>query len=311
MIDLLLLGTGAMVPLPDRPLSSLIVRSGGSLALFDCGEGTQVQMRKFHWGFRRLDVICLTHLHADHVAGLPGLFHTVANAGRTEPMIIYGPSGAAAVVAGLRVIAAQLPYEIVVSELSDGDRFDFPNGLRGQVREADHHVTCLVYRIELDRAPAFDPRKAEALGIPRPQWSRLQRGEAVAVGDDMVRPVAVVGPPRKGLSFAFLTDSRANESLREFVNGVDLLVSEGTYALDDDEADAARHGHMTIRQACAQARAAGVDRLWLTHFSGRIDDPHRHQDDARTIFAATDIGEPGLSARLSFTNGYERLDRSG
>jgi ribonuclease Z len=297
-----------MVPLPNRPLSSLLMRSGGSLALFDCGEGTQVQMRKFHWGFRRLDVIFLTHLHADHVAGLPGLFHTVANSGRTEPMHIYGPPGTLPVVAGLRVIAAKLPYEIVVNEVTDGDRFDLPNGVRGQAREADHQVICLAYRIDVDRAPAFDPVKAKAIGIPRVHWSTLQRGEPIEVDGEIVLADAVLGAQRKGLSLAFLTDSRASESLKAFISGVDLLVSEATYATDEDEADAARHGHMTIGQACAQARAANVGRLWLTHFSGRIGNPHDHQVAARAIFGPTDIGEPGLSARLSFNQGYERLD---
>lgn len=296
-----------MVPLPNRPLSSLMMRSGGSLALFDCGEGAQVQMRKFHWGFRRLDVICLSHLHADHVAGLPGLLHSVANAGRREPMHIYGPPGTLTVVEGLRVIAVWLPYDVLVHELADGDTFMMPNGLVGRVREAEHGVTCLAYRIELGRAPAFDPVKAEAVGAPRVLWSALQRGESVDVEGVLVKPAQVLGEPRRGVSFAYVTDTRPTGPIRELVQGVDLLVSEATYALDEEREDAVRHGHMTIREACELARAAGAGRLWLTHFSGRIDDPLAHRDAARAIFAATEIGVPGLSARLSFTHGYERV----
>ncbi len=307
MIDLILLGTGAMVPLPHRPLSSLLMRCGGSLTLFDCGEGTQVQMRRFHWGFRRLDAMCLSHLHADHVAGLPGLLHTVANAGRTEPMHVYGPVGTEAVVAGLRVIAAHLPYEVIVRELEGGDRFELPGGVRGSVREADHRVACLAYRLDLDRAPAFDPGRAETLGVPRSSWSVLQRGEAVRVDGRDVRPNEVLGAPRAGVSFAFVTDTRPTVSIAELVQGVDLLVSEATYASDDDEKDAARHGHMTLRQACGLASEADAGALWLTHFSGRIANPLDHLDQARALFPGAEIGVPGLGARLAFDTRYVRL----
>ncbi len=308
MIDLLLLGNGAMVPLPDRPLSSLLVRTGGSLVLFDCGEGTQVQMRKFHWGFRRLDAICLSHLHADHVAGLPGLFHTVANAGRTDPMHLFGPLGTLEVITGLRVIAKHLPYEIVVRELADGDRFDVVAGLRGTVCEADHRIDCLAYRLDVDRAPAFDPVRAEALGVPRMEWSHLQRGQSVEVDGVIVRPDDVLGNPRTGVSFAFVTDTRPSESICDLIQGVDLLVSESTYALDEEQSKADLHGHMTLRQACEMARAVGAGALWLTHFSGGIEHPEDYQDAARAIFPPSEIGTPGLSARLSFATGYERLD---
>lgn len=311
MIDLLLLGTGAMVPLPHRPLSSLLMRCGGSLALFDCGEGTQVQMRKFHWGFRRLDAICLSHLHADHVAGLPGLLHTVANAGRTEPMQIYGPPGTRAVVEGLRTIAAWLPYAVEVHELEDGDRVEVFGGTWATVRDADHRIDCLAWRLDLDRAPAFDSVRAGALGVPRTQWSVLQRGEPVHVDGNMVTPEQVLGVPRSGLACAYVTDTRPTDTIVELVRGVDLLVCEATYARDEEEGDAARHGHMTLRQACAVASAAEVGNLWLTHFSGRISDPLDHLAFAQGIFPRSDIGEPGLSARLSFDGGYARLDPPG
>jgi len=308
VIDLLLLGNGAMVPLPDRPLSSLLVRIGGSLVLFDCGEGTQVQMRRFHWGFRRLDAICLSHLHADHVAGLPGLFHTVANAGRTEPLRIYGPPGTQQVVDGLRVIAAWLPYEVEVHELRGGDHASLPGALRATVCEADHRVPCLAWRVDLDRAPAFAPEQAAGLGVPRPLWSILQRGEPVEVAGRPVHPRQVLGEPRPGIAFAYVTDTRPARTIGELVQGVDLLVCEATYARDDEAGDAARHGHMTIGQACALANEADVHRLWLTHFSGRIDNPLDHLDAARARFLHAEIGEPGLSARLSFDHRYDRLD---
>lgn len=308
MIDVLLLGNGAMAPLPERPLSSLLARIGGSLVLFDCGEGTQVQMRRFHWGFRRLDAICLSHLHADHVAGLPGLLHTVANAGRTEPLRIYGPTGTRAAVDGLRVIAAWLPYEVDVHELGDGSAVSLPGGGRATVHDADHRVPCLAWRVDLDRAPAFDPERATALGVPRPQWAVLQRGQSVQVDGALVKPNQVRGRARDGIAFAYVTDTRPTTAIRDLVRGVDLLVCEGTYAHDDEAGDAARHGHMTIGQACALAAGAEVHRLWLTHFSGRIESPLDLQVDARLRFPRAEIGVPGLRARLAFDHRYGRLD---
>ena len=296
-----------MVPMPNRPLSSLLMRSGGSLVLFDCGEGTQIQMRRFHWGFRQLDAILLSHLHADHVAGLPGLFHTVANAGRTEPMHIYGPPGTVDVITGLRVIARYLPFDMVVHEMADGDTFSLGNGLRVTVGEAEHRIQCLAYRIDLDRAPAFDPERAESLGLPRALWSRLQRGESVEHEGAVVEPSQVLGEPRTGLSFVFATDTRPTERVRELATGADLLVCESTYVLDEDREKAIRHGHMTLREACEMGMAAGAKAMWLTHFSGTIERPCDFRDAARAINPVAEIGYPSLAARLSFRNGYEPL----
>lgn len=300
MIDLLLLGNGAMVPLPNRPLSALLMRVNGSLVLFDCGEGTQVQMRKFHWGFRQIDAICLSHLHADHVAGLPGLFHTIANAGRTEPLHIYGPTGTIAVVQGLRVIAEWLPYDMVIHELDDGDTFDLLPGVRASVRLGLHRITCLGWRIDVERAPAFQPEKARERGVPQADWGRLQRGESVIADIGLVEPAEVLGPPRQGVSFSFVTDTRVTPGLRELVAGVDLLVCESTYGLAADNEKAETWGHLTLNQACDFASEAGVGGLWLTHFGGTIEDPASLEPAARELFPATTIGQPGLTTTLAF-----------
>ena len=157
MIDLLLLGTGGMLPLPGRWLSSLLLRCRGELVLFDCGEGTQIPWRLTGWGFRRLGAICLSHCHADHVAGLPGLLHALANADRVEPVDLFGPLGTAAVVAGLRTIAPHLPFDLRVAELAGGEAFPLPGGLTGRVAAGEHGVPCLAYRVELERARRFSP----------------------------------------------------------------------------------------------------------------------------------------------------------
>lgn len=306
MIDVLLLGTGAMVPLPDRYLSSLLFRVGGSLNLIDCGEGTQMSWRRFHWGFKRLDTIFLTHHHADHVAGLPGLFHTVANAGRTEPMHVYGPPGMFEVVKGLRVIAPHLPYDMHVHEVEGGDEFALPTGVRGRVGYGDHRGPVLAYRFEVPREPAFLPEQAGALGVPQRLWKALAHGEAVDVDGRTVQPDAVHGPPRKGLSFAFITDTRPTEAHVELVQGVDLLVCEGTYGDDADAEKAVEKRHMTFREAATIAREAGAGALWLTHFGAGMRDPEAWAKNARDVFPAAAIGFEGLSGQLTFEDGYRR-----
>ena len=300
MIDLLLLGNGAMVPLPSRPLSALQMRFGGSLVLFDCGEVTQVQMRKFHWGFRQVDAICLTHLHADHVAGLPGLFHTVANAGRTEPMHIYGPTGTLQVIRGLRVIAEWLPYDMVVHELDDGDSFDLLPGVRATVRLGEHRIPCLGWRVDVDRSPAFQPDIARGLGVPQTEWSRLQRGEAVSVGDRLVQPSDVLGPPRPGISFAFVTDTRVTPALQDLASNVDLLICESTYGSREDDTRAEAWGHMTLQQACQFATDVNARQLWLTHFGGTIANPLDLAPEATALFENAVIGQPGTTTTLAY-----------
>jgi len=313
MIDALLLGTGAMMPLPQRWLSSVLLRVEGSLILLDCGEGTQIAWRQFRWGFKRLDAICLTHQHADHVAGLPGLFHTVANAGRTEPMHIYGPPGTIEVITGLRVVAPHLPYDMIVHELEGGADFVLPAGLRGRVAFGDHRIPVLAYRFDLPRKPGFQVRKAQALGVPQAMWRALQHGESVSVDGRTVVPADVMGPARKGISLGFATDTRPADAVRDLVRGVDLLISEGTYGDDEDAEKAAAYGHMTFREAATLARDADVGALWLTHFAVGMTDPAQWEGNARSVFPNTTLGYTGLQGAINFRAGYEpaSVDPSG
>lgn len=304
MIDVMLLGTGAMVPLPDRWLSSALVRVGSSLVLLDCGEGTQIAMRERHWGFRRLDAICLSHLHADHVAGIPGLLHTVANAGKTTPLAIYGPVGTVEVIEGLRTIAPVLPYDMIVHEMDDGGEVEGPGGLAIRVAAGEHRVPVLGYRLERERSRRFDPDRARALGVPVDRWSHLQHGERVAVDGLTVRPDQVLGEARPGVALGFVTDTRATPALRDLVAGVDLLISEGTYGDDAAAEGAERWGHMTFRQAATLARDAGVGHLWLTHFSAGMRDPEAWRENAATVFPDVTIGYAGLAGTLAFDRGY-------
>lgn len=300
MIDLLLLGAGGMMPLPNRWLSSLLMRTGGGLVLFDCGEGTQIPWQTHSWGFRRLGVICLSHMHADHVAGLPGLLHAVANADRTEPVTIYGPPGTAKVVQALRAIAPMLPYELNVLEVDGDEEFLLPGGLIGRVFRGDHRLPCNCYRLDLPRGRRFLAEKAEQQQIPLSFWNKLQHGRDVMVDGRTITSDSLLGPPRTGLSVGFVTDTRPVAGLAEFLAGVDLLVCEGTYGDPADQPKAVERKHMTFAEAAGLARDSSAGALWLTHFSPAVSNPLVYRDNATHIFPNTTIGFSGLSATLTF-----------
>jgi ribonuclease Z len=295
MLDVALVGTGGMLPLPNRWLASALVRQGGRLVLFDCGEGTQISLRTLGWGFKAIDLILISHVHGDHVTGLPGLLLTQGNSARTEPVQIVGPAGLGAVVEGLLVAAPYLPFEVRCRELSGGECFSLGE-LEIMCVGAEHQVPCLAYRMDLPRAPQFQPERARALGVPLQHWSRLQRGESV----DGVQPADVLGPARRGLSIGLVTDTRPTAAIAELVKDVDLLVCEATFASDEDQPRAVERRHMTFREAAELALAAGVRQLVLTHFSPALTRPHEYEAFVRGIFANTTVGRDHLTVSLRF-----------
>ena len=290
------------MPLPGRALASALVRIGGELLLFDCGEGTQVAMRAPGWGFGGLGTICLTHVHADHVAGLPGLLLTLGLSGRTEPLRIYGAQHTRLVVDALRVLAPRLPYEVEVHELMGGQGFALGPAAVSTFALA-HRAPCLAFRIDLPRAPSFLPERAQALGVPVPLWRRLQAGESVSWDSGRAAPEDVLGPPRPGLSLAYVTDTRPVDGLADFVRGVDLLISEATFLAPGDEARAAEHDHMHLTDACRIAAESGARRMWLTHFSQAVPDPASYADAARALCPVAEIGHDGMTTTLRFRDG--------
>jgi ribonuclease Z len=269
--------------------------------LLDCGEGTQIVYRKLGWGFKQLSTIILSHCHADHVAGLPGIIFCLAEAGRTEPVNIYGPAGTIRIVEGLSVIMPYLPFDLVVHELADGDQFDLANGLHAKVASGIHRGTpVLAWRFELARQGRFDTAAAERLGLPRNQWGQLQRGESVEVDGRSITPEDVIGPPRQGLSFAFNTDTRPVPAHVEIARDVDLLINEATYLDSTDLEKAVAFDHMTLDEACAIARESGAKRLLLTHFSAGITEPLDYVEATRELFSTAEIGFSGWQTTLRF-----------
>ena len=293
MLDVALVGTSGTMPLPGRWLASTLVRYGGHLVLFDCGEGTQISLRALGWGIKDIDLILISHVHGDHILGLPGLLLTQANSARTEPLRIVGPPGATDVVKSLLVVAPHLPFEVRMYEFSGGDCLELDD-LRVTCALGDHRVPCLGYRLDLPRGARFLPERARALGVPLEDWKRLQRGESVG----NVAPADVTGPPRRGLAVSLMTDTRPTEALAALANGVDILVCEGTFGSDEDQPRAVERKHMTFREAAALAAQAEAKQLVLTHFSPALVNPEEFATNAREVFPNTVVGCDHLTFNL-------------
>ncbi len=300
MLDICLLGTGGTMPLPQRALTALIVRYMGRNILIDCGEGTQVMIRKSGFSMSKIDVILITHFHADHISGLPGLLLSMGKSERSEPVKIIGPKGLCSVVSSLCVIAPDLGFEVECSEISDDfQSFDL-NGLRIEALKVDHSVTCYSYCINLDRRGKFDSKKAERLGIDLKFWKQLQQGLAVEENGCLFTPEMVLGKPRKGLKVTYCTDTRPTEEITVFAKNSDLFICEGMYADEEKKDKAVINRHMLFSEACETAKQAEVNQLWLTHFSPSIKDPCEHAEFAKKLFPKTKIPCDLESIELKF-----------
>ncbi len=305
MIDVCLLGTGGMMPLPHRALTSLMLRYNGMNVLIDCGEGTQVAIKQQGWTVKPIDVICFTHFHADHISGLPGLLLTLGNAERTEPVTMIGPKRLEKIVNALRMIAPELPFPIRFIELED-DRESFTfNGLRINAFKVQHNITCYGYSIEVDRAGKFDVEKAKMLEVPMPLWSRLQKGENVEWEGRTFTPDMVLGAPRKGIKLTYCTDSRPTKGIVENAMHSDLFICEGMYGEPDKMNKAKEYKHMTFYEAAQMANEADVKEMWLTHYSPSLVRPQDYEDKVRDIFPNTIVAKDRRTTTLLFEEGVQ------
>ena len=300
MLDVCLLGTGGMMPLPYRWLTALMTRFNGSQLLIDCGEGTQVALKEKGWSFKPIDVICFTHYHGDHISGLPGLLLTMGNADRTEPLTLIGPKGLERVVNSLRVIAPELPFEIKYIEITEPEQTFELNGYRLKAFKVKHNVTCYGYTIEIDRAGKFDVQRAMEQEIPKEYWKVLQKGETVELEDRTLTPDMVLGPPRKGIKVTYSTDTRPTESILRNAKDSDLFICEGMYGEKDKASKAVEYKHMTFYEAAKLAKEADVKEMWLTHYSPSLTRPEEFMDDVRKIFPNAIAGKDGMTAELNF-----------
>lgn len=288
------------MPLPSRRLTALMARINGSSILIDCGEGTQVAIREKGWSFHDIDVILLTHFHADHVSGLPGLLLSIGNAQRTEPLYIFGPKGSARIVSALRTIAPELPYDVYVTEIS-GDTASFTEaGCRIEAFKLNHNVVCYGYSIVVERAGKFDPDKARDNDVPLKIWNRLQKGEEIDHEGRHFTPDMILGPARKGLKVTYCTDTRPVAGIATAAGDADLFICEGMYGEPGSEDKAREHKHMTFAEAATLAKKANVKKLWLTHYSPSLVKPKEFLSSATSIFPNTRAARDLDSVTLRF-----------
>ena len=307
MLEFCTLGTGGTLPIPERALSSLYVRVNGRSLLIDCGEGTQVGIRRLGWGFRCLDGLLLTHYHGDHCTGLAGLLLSLEKAGRDQPFHIWGPKGLKRVVEGLCVIVPPLSYAVLLHELPpEGGEAELI-GLKIRAFPVDHGgIPCFGYRLTLERQAAFDPEKAKALGVPVQDWKRLQQGETVHLGMKKIRPEQVLGGRRKGITLVFSTDTRPCETLEKHARDADLLILEGMYGDEEKMPQALKNHHMIFAEAAEIARKAEAGALLLTHFSTSLEDPEAYLPEARNIFERTWTAKDGETVIMRYPEHEEK-----
>ena len=300
MLDVSLLGSGGMMPLPYRWLTALMLRYNGKSILIDCGEGTQIALREKGWSPKPIDIICFTHYHADHISGLPGMLLTMGNAERTEPLTMIGPKGLERVVTALRTIAPELPFEIRYRELTQPVEQLQERGYQITAFRVNHNVICYGYTLEIPRAGEFQVAKAQSLGIPKNCWGRLQKGETLELEGQIYTPDMVLGPPRRGIKVTYCTDTRPVAAITEHARNADLLIIEGMYAEKEKAVKAKQYKHMTFYEAAKIASDAKVSEMWLTHFSPSLVRAEDYMEEVRRIYANAKLGKDGKTVELDF-----------
>lgn len=302
MLDVCLLGTSGMMPLPGRHLTALLLRHQGHSILVDCGEGTQVAIRKYAWSMHSIDCICFTHVHGDHVAGISGLLSSMGTEGRTEPVHIIGPAQIEPVISHLCIVVA-VPFDVIFHTVDEGT-FDF-FGVTITPFPVNHNITCYGYRFDIDRLPVFLPDRAKSLGIPVQEWSKLQKGESVRVGLKKFTPDQVRGPSRRGISLVYSTDTRPCRSLEDAAYDVDLLVTEGIYGDPDKAQSAKEKKHMTAQEAALLAKNAGARESWLTHYSPSFRNQRDYVRDIAAINPTVRFARDGDRKTILFDDQEE------
>ena len=300
MLDVCLLGTGGMMPLPGRWLTSLMTRYNGKGLLIDCGEGTQIALKESGWSCHDIDIICFTHYHGDHISGLPGLLLSMGNAERKEPVTLIGPKGLERIVTALRVIAPELPFSLQFIEITEPEQRLELCGYQIDMFRVNHNVVCYGYSLSIRRGGKFFTEKAKELNIPLQFWNRLQKGEVIKTEEITYTPDMVLGPERKGIKITYCTDTRPTKSLVKNAKNADLLICEGMYSEIEKKSRATEYKHMTFAEAAEIAREAEVKEVWLTHYSPSLVRPKDALPEAKKIFPATKCGKDGMSVTLMF-----------
>ncbi len=304
-MEAFILGCGGMMPLPYRHLTSVLLRRDGDLFLFDGGEGTQVSLKRLNLKWKKINAIFVSHTHADHVTGLPGILMLSAQVDRTEPLYIYGPPKIKEYIETSRkVLDMYINYPIIIKEISAPCIVHATNEFQIRAFPLDHTKTCVGYTLEeFDRPGEFFPQKALELGVPcGPLWSKLQKGENVLISNGKtITPEQVLGPKRSGRKFSFVTDTLYKPSIIDEVRDSDLFVCEGMF--EDDLIDQAKEKkHMTASQAATIAKEANVKRMCLIHYSPRYTDKELHilLEQAQKIWPETQLSKDRMHIDIPF-----------
>jgi len=295
------LGTAGSIPTPERGLPAIALQRKGELILFDCGEGTQRQMIRAKVGLHRKTKVFVTHMHGDHVLGLPGLLQTMSLLDREKKLEVYGPPGIEAFVEAMkRTVQFNLTFPVEAYEVREAGVVCKEQEYEVQAVWADHETPSLAYALtEYPRPGRFHPEKARMLGVPEgPLWSELQHGRAVKLPRGRtVEPKEVLGPQRPGRKIAYSGDTRPSKDLVKLAEEADLLIYEATF--DDELQDRAQEdGHSTPSQAAKVAKEAKAKRLVLTHISSRYRDPGILLEQARKVFPKVSIAEDFMKINI-------------
>ncbi len=299
MLNVTLLGTGGTMPLKNRWLSSCLLSSNGHSVLIDCGEGTQIALKAAGHKFKSIDVICISHFHADHISGIPGFLLTMSNEGRTKPVTFIGPKGIEHNIRSLCVIAPNLPFDMSFIEYTDNMEFCLEN-MRIRAFPLKHSVRCIGFTLELLRVGKFDRDKAEKNNVPMRMWKLLQKNESAELDGTVYTSDMVLGKPRKGIKVTYCTDTRPTETIAENALGSELFICEGMFGDNGKLARAKESGHMLFSEAAELALRANVKQMWLTHFSPSLTDPEAYIDSAKKIYPSTECGYDGKTIDLMF-----------
>ncbi|MFA5698240.1 MAG: ribonuclease Z [Sphaerochaeta sp.] len=289
--EVFVLGTSGMMPLPNRNLTSAMIRREGELFLFDCGEGTQISLKRLNLKWKKINSIFISHMHADHVTGLPGMLMLSSQVQRDDPLTLYGPSRLKEYVdANRRILDMYINYEIIVKTVEEGVILETED-YTVKAFELNHTKPCFGYVFEEKNRPGeFHPDLAQSLDVPMgPLWGRLQKGEAVTLDDGkVIHPTDVLGPTRSGRKFSYVTDSLYLPSIADHVRNSDLFLCEGMFT-DDLRESAKEKKHMTAGDAARIAKDAEVAELGLLHYSPRYSDYELRflLQDAKKVFANT------------------------
>jgi ribonuclease Z len=299
-LQITFLGTGGSIPTPKRGLSAVAILRNNELLMFDCGEGTQRQMIQAGIGFHRKAKVFVTHMHGDHVLGLPGLLQTMSLLGRTNELEIYGPQGIKDFVDAInQTVRFTLTFPVKILEIDDGMVCQEKEYMVTAV-QSGHMNPSLSYALtEKPRPGRFRTKKAKELGVPEGQlWSKLQSGESVKLLDGrIVEPEMVLGASRPGRKIVYTGDTGPSEALVKLAKNADLLIHEATFE-DELKERAIKDGHSTPSMAAETAKAADVKRLVLTHISARYKDANLLLQQAKKIFVDTELAEDFLKLEL-------------